>query len=95
MVHPEPQDRRPPIDERYRMFLRIAVVVAAYGAYLLVQRDGKIGAGALVGFGLIALGFATVDRLTRWRRELSEMMLVGTTLLGLGLLAVGLFLYLR
>lgn len=94
MVHPEPQDRRPPIDQRYRMFLRIAVVVSAYGVYLLVQRE-KLGAGILVGFGLIALGFSTVDRLTLWRRDRSELMLVGTTLLGLGLLGVGLFLYLR
>ena len=93
MVRPEP-NRPPPIDERYRMFLRIVVVVIAYGAYFLVQRD-KLVPGVLVGAGVIALGFSTVDRLTRWRRDRSEMMLVGTTLLGLGLLAVGLFLYLR
>ena len=93
MVRPEP-NRPPRIDERYRMFLRIAVVVIGYGAYLLVQRD-KIVAGALVGFGVIALGFATVDRLTRWSHDRSEMMLVATTLLGAGLLALGLFLYAR
>ena len=93
MVRPEP-NRPPPIDERYRMFFRIAVVVVAYGAYLYVQRE-KLVPGVLVGAGLIALGFSTVDRLTRWRRDLSEMMLVGTTLLGLGLLAIGLVLYFR
>ena len=93
MVRPEPQDRPPPIDERYRMFLRIAVVVAAYGVYLLVQRE-RLAAGVLVGFGLVALGFSTVDRLTLWPRDRSEMMLVGTTLLGCGLLAIGVFLFL-
>jgi hypothetical protein len=93
MVRPE-EERPPPIDERYRMFLRIVVVVVAYGIYLLVQRE-RLAAGVFVGFGLIALGFATVDRYTRWRRDRSEMMLVGTTLLGLGLLAIGAFLYLR
>ncbi len=93
MVRPEP-NRPPRIDERYRMFLRIVVVVLAYGAYLVVQRDALVP-GVLVGAGAIALGFATVDRLTQWSHERSEMMLTGTTLLGLGLLATGLFLYLR
>lgn len=93
MVRPE-QEKPPRIDERYRMFLRILVVVAGYGLYLLVQRE-RLLAGALVGFGVIAIGFATVDRYTRWRRDRSEMMLVGTTLLGIGLLVLGLVLYLR
>ena len=93
MVRPEP-NRPPRIDERYRMFLRIAVVVAGYGAYLLIQRE-KLMPGVLVGFGVIALGFATVDRLTRWSHDRSEMMLVATSFLGAGLLALGLFLYAR
>ena len=93
MVRPEP-NRPPRIDERYRMFLRIVVVLVGYGAYLLVQRE-KLVAGVLVGAGVIALGFSTVDRLTRWTHDRSEMMLVATTLLGLGLAGVGMFLYLR
>lgn len=92
MVRPEP-NRPPRIDERYRMFLRIVAVVAGYGAYLLVQRE-KLAAGVLVGAGVVVLGFSIVDRLTLWRRDRSELMLVGTTLLGLGLLAIGLFMYL-
>ena len=74
------------------MFLRILVVVAAYAVYLAAQRE-ELAAGVFAGFGTIALGFATVDRYTRWRRDRSEMMLVATTLLGLGLLVIGLFLY--
>ncbi|HYP24142.1 MAG TPA: hypothetical protein VEV43_11250 [Actinomycetota bacterium] len=93
MVRPEP-NRPPRIDERYRMFLRIVVVLVAYGAYLLVQGE-RLMAGVLVGAGVIALGFSTVDRLTRWSHDRSDMMLVATTLLGLGLTAIGLFLYLR
>lgn len=93
MVRPEP-NRPPRIDERYRMFLRILVVVAGYGAYLLVQRE-KLVPGIIVGFGIVALGFSTVDQLTRWSHDRSDMMLVATTLLGAGLLAVGLFLYVR
>lgn len=93
MVRPEP-NRPPRIDERYRMFLRILVVLVGYGAYLIVQRE-KLVPGVLVGAGVIALGFATVDRFTRWSHDRSEMMLVATTLLGAGLLAVGLFLYVR
>lgn len=92
MVRPEP-NRPPPIDERYRMFLRILVVVLAYGSYLIVQRE-KLVPAVLVGAGVLALGFSTVDRLTRWRRDVSEMMLVGTTLLGVGLVALGAVLYL-
>lgn len=93
MVRPEP-NRPPRIDERYRMFLRILVVLVGYGAYLLVQGE-KLVAGVLVGAGVVALGFSTVDRLTRWSHDRSDMMLVATTLLGIGLLAVGMFLYLR
>ena len=91
MVRPE-HERPPRIDERYRMFLRIVVVVLGYGAYLLVQRE-ELVPGVIVGAGVIALGFSIVDRLTLWRRDRSELILVGTTLLGLGLLAVGLFLH--
>ena len=93
MVRPEP-NRPPRIDERYRMFLRIVAVLVGYGAYLVVQRE-RLMAGVLVGAGVIALGFSTVDRLTRWSHDRSDMMLVATTLLGLGLAAVGMFLYLR
>lgn len=92
MVRPEP-NQPPPVDERYRMFLRILVVVIAYGAYFVVQRE-RLVPGVLVAAGVIALGFATVDRLTLWRRDRSEMMLVGGTILGIGLVAIGLFLYL-
>ena len=92
MVRPEP-NRPPRIDERYRMFLRIVVVLVGYGAYLLVERE-RLMAGVLVGAGVVAIGFSTVDRLTRWSHDRSEMMLVAMTLLGLGLAGVGLFLYL-
>ncbi len=93
MVRPEP-NRPPRIDERYRMFLRIVAVLVGYGAYLIVERE-RLMAGVLMGAGVIALGFSTVDRLTRWSHDRSEMILVATTLLGLGLAGVGMFLYLR
>ena len=93
MVRPEPEQRKPPIDERYRMFLRIVVVLLGFGAYLLVQRE-ELGAGVFVGAGTIALGWALVDRYTLWRRDRSEMMLVGQVGLGAGLIAIGVFLYL-
>ncbi len=93
MVNPQPEQRKPLIDERYRMFLRIVVVVIGFGAYLLVQRE-ELAAGVMAGAGLVALGWALVDRYTLWRREQSEMLLVGQILLGIGLTAIGLFLYL-
>lgn len=93
MVRPEP-NRPPRIDERYRMFLRIVVVVLGYGAYLLTGREILV-AGILVGAGVTALGFSTVDRLTLWSHDRSDMMLVATTLSGAGLLLIGLILYLQ
>jgi hypothetical protein len=57
-----------------------------------LQRD-ELAAGVLAGFGVIALGWSVVDRLTLWRRDRSEMMSVATTLLGVGLIAIGLVLY--
>lgn len=93
MVRPEP-NRPPRIDERYRMFLRIVVVLLGYGAYLLLERE-KLMPAVFVGAGVVAFGFATVDRLTRWSHDRSEMMLVATTVLGLGLVAIGLVLYVR
>ncbi|MFN2587166.1 MAG: hypothetical protein ABR613_03460 [Actinomycetota bacterium] len=92
MARPQPEQRKPPIDERYRMFLRIVVVVIAFGAYLLVQRE-ELGAGVMVGAGTIALGWALVDRYTLWRRDRPEMLIVGQVVLGVGLVALGLFLY--
>ncbi|MDQ3957665.1 MAG: hypothetical protein M3273_05010 [Actinomycetota bacterium] len=98
MAEPEADGRggdgRPPIDERYRMVLRIGVVVVAYGVYLLVQRE-RLAAGVLVGAGLIALGFTLVDRYTLWRPERSGLMQTGTVILGFGLVAIGAFLALR
>jgi hypothetical protein len=93
MVRPQTEDRKPPVDERYRMFLRIVAVVLGYGLYLLLQRD-ELAAGVLAGSGVIALGWSVVDRLTLWRRDRSEMMSVATTLLGGGLVAIGVVLYL-
>lgn len=87
-----PEQQKPPVDERYRMFLRILVVVVSFGAYYLLQRE-KLVAGVLVGAGGIALGWALVDRATLWRREQSELLLVGQIILGGGLLAIGLFLF--
>ncbi len=92
MVNPLPEQKKPPIDERYRMFLRIVVVVVAFGAYLLAERK-DLGAGVLVGVGVTAFGWAQVDRYTLWRRDQAEMILVGQTLLGVALIAVGAFLY--
>ncbi len=93
MAKPQPEQRKPPIDERYRMFLRIVVVVIGFGAYLFMQRK-ELPAGVTLGAGVVSLGWALVDRYTLWRRDRSEMLLVGQVLLGAGLVAIGLFLYL-
>lgn len=76
------------------MALRIGVVVIAYGVYLLVQRK-SLGAGVFVGAGLVALGWALVDRYTTWRRDRSGLIQVGTTILGAGLVLIGVVLALK
>jgi hypothetical protein len=42
-----------------------------------------------VGVGFVVLAYATVNRLTQWRRDRSGLLQVGTAILGLGLLGLG------
>jgi uncharacterized membrane protein len=76
------------------MPLRIAVIVLAYLLYRL-PGDERIAAGAFIGIGTLILGLSVVDRLTRWSRDRSRLMEVGSILLGLGLLGVGILLAVR
>ena len=80
----------PPIEERYRIPLRIGVIVAAYALYFVVSSDATV-AGIFLGVGVLLIGLALVDRWTLRRTDRSGLLQVGMTILGLGLLGLGLF----
>ena len=84
------EERPPPIDEKYRITLRVVVVVLAYATYLLIEED-RFASGVFLGLGLLILGWSVIDRLTMWRRTRSSLMLAGGGILGMGLIALGLF----
>lgn len=80
----------PPIEERYRIPLRVGVIVAAYLLYLVVSSDAPIAA-IFLGLGVLLIGLALVDRWTLRRAKRSGLLQVGMTILGIGLLGIGLF----
>ena len=79
----------PPIEERYRIPLRIGVIVAAYALYFVVSSDATV-TGIFLGVGVLLIGLALVDRWTLRRSNRSGLLQVGVTILGLGLLGLGL-----
>ena len=84
----------PPVDDRFRMVLRVAVVAVSYLVGWQLARD-RIAARLTLWAGLVLIGWLLVDRATKWPRERSGMMIAGTTILGLGLAGLGLYLALR
>jgi hypothetical protein len=88
------QESPPPVDERFRMILRMVVVAVGYLVAMLVAPERAV-ARILMWVGIVLLGWLAIDRLTKWARERSGLMVAGTTILGLGLGGVGLWLALR
>ncbi|HVF53223.1 MAG TPA: hypothetical protein VNC78_06395 [Actinomycetota bacterium] len=74
--------------------MRVAAVLVAYLVYRVVETK-SFGAGLFAGFGSLILLWAAVDRLTLWPDEREGLMEVGLVILGIGLSAVGAYLYLR
>ncbi|MGH2734921.1 MAG: hypothetical protein ACRDKZ_05030 [Actinomycetota bacterium] len=70
------------------MLLRIAAVALGYAFYLPLQRNSLPGA-VMVWAGTVVFGWVLIDRYTLRRRDGSGLMQVGSTLLGLGLIAIG------
>ncbi|HEU4480432.1 MAG TPA: hypothetical protein VFS18_00980 [Actinomycetota bacterium] len=84
----------PSFAERARMPLRIGAVFVAYALYRVAA--GTSAAGALfLGGGFVLVAWVTIDRYTMWRRDRSGLLQVGSFILGLGLLGLGLYLVLR
>lgn len=88
------QEQPPPLDPKFRMPLRIAIVV---GGYLLVHvlSPDRLVPRLMLWAGVVMIGWLLVDRATMWARDRSGMLIAGTTILGLGLGGIGLYLALR
>ncbi|MGI8774363.1 MAG: hypothetical protein ACR2KQ_05005 [Actinomycetota bacterium] len=84
----------PRYPERYRMPARVATIVLAYFLYRALLDDRVVGP-ALVAFGAFLVAGVVIDGLTTSRHERSELLTVGTVILGLGLLGIGIYLLVR
>jgi uncharacterized membrane protein YqgA involved in biofilm formation len=84
---------KPPLSEKLRIPLRVAVVALAYVIYRVVAEP--MAAAIFAAGGFLLFGWAVVDGWTTWPRDRSEMMRVATMILGLGLAAIGAYLYVR
>ncbi len=82
----------PPIDKKYRIPMRVAAILGSYALYYFLSKQ-RTGPAVFIGLGTVLVSLALVDRWTVWRRDRSGLMQVGQTLLGIGLLALGLFLW--
>jgi hypothetical protein len=85
----------PPVPDSKRMSFRVAAVVGAYLLYWWQESRGHLWAGVALAAGAIVLSWAAIDKLTRWRRERSELMEMAQILLGLGLIGLSVFLALK
>ena len=84
----------PPIEPKHRIPLRMIAVIACYALYFYLSQDRKPPA-AFVGLGALLVSWSLIDRWTLWRRDRSGLMQVGQTLLGVGLVGLGIFLFAR
>ena len=82
----------PPIGDKYRIPMRVAAIFLCYGIYYFLSKE-RTAPAVFIGLGSLLVSLALIDRWTVWRRDRSGLMQVGQTLLGLGLLALGLFLW--
>ena len=72
----------------------LIAVIACYALYFYLSDERKPPA-AFIGVGALLISWSLIDRWTLWRRDRSGLMQVGQTILGIGLLALGIFLFAR
>ncbi len=82
----------PPVDNKFRIPMRGIAILACYALYYVLSRE-RTAPAVFIGLGSLLISLALIDRWTVWRRDRSGLMQVGQTLLGLGLLVLGLFLW--
>lgn len=76
------------------MPLRIAAIGIGYVLYRALEGDHSVVTALFVAFGTVILLYSAINRYGLWRKERSGMLQVGQTILGLGLLGIGLVLLL-
>lgn len=79
----------PRVDPKYALPMRLGALALAYGAYRVVEAE-KLSAGIFVGLGVLLMTYALVTYLTTRRDQRSGMLQTGQTILGLGLVGLGL-----
>lgn len=84
----------PPIEPKHRIPLRMIAVIGCYALYFYLSEERRPPA-AFIGVGALLISWSLIDRWTLWRRDRSGLLQVGQTILGIGLLALGIFLFAR
>jgi hypothetical protein len=82
----------PPIEPKHRISLRVVGVIACYALYFFLSRR-QTAPAAFIGIGALLIVFSLIDRWTMWRRDRSGLMQVGQTVLGVGLVVLGAYLF--
>ena len=80
----------PVFPTRYRIPARISAVFGAYVIYRFTGDERVVPALLLAG-GFVLLAWAIVDRLTLGRHQQIVMLQAASAILGVGLIALGLF----
>lgn len=68
--------------------MRLGALLIAYLLYRSIEDENR-AAGIFIGFGALILGYALVTYLTTRTDERSGLLQAGQTILGLGLIALG------
>ena len=79
----------PRVNPRFALPMRLGALAIAYGAYRVVEAE-RVSAGVFVGVGVLLITYALVTYLTTRRDERSGLLQAGQTILGLGLVGLGL-----
>ena len=79
----------PRIDPKRQLPMRLGALLLAYLLYRAIEDEHR-AAGIFIGLGTLILGYALVTYLTTRAEERSGLLQAGQTILGIGLLGLGL-----
>lgn len=78
------------LDQKQAMIARLVAIAASYGLYRLLESRNVVG-GILAGLGLLMVSYGYITMFSTRPADRSEMLRVGQTILGTGLIVLGLF----